>query len=122
MKNNNSSQIEQLNIQVAFTSALVFAISLNIYTTLGYKDILINGNKSNFTTKNIYNLGLLSASITLIVTIYFLIISYEAYESDKNNASFNYYMASVLSFTAQSIRISTLLKYPESVTGIEDVI
>jgi hypothetical protein len=31
-------------------------------------------------------------------------------------------MASVLSFTAQSIRISTLLKYPESVTGIEDVI
>ena len=53
MKNNNSNQIEQLNIQVAFTSALIFAISLNIYTTLGYKDILINGNKSNFTTKKI---------------------------------------------------------------------
>ena len=121
MKNNNQ-QLEQLNTQIAFTSALVFSISLNIYSTLGYKDIIINGSKSKFTTQKIYKLGLLSASITLIATIYFFILSYEAYENDKTNASFNYYMASVLSLTAQSIRLNTLIKYPESVTGVEDII
>ena len=84
--------------------------------------ILYKIQHDNKLRKCIIYLKILFVNYYLQNSIYFLIISYEAYESDKNNASFNYYMASVLSFTAQSIRISTLLKYPKSVTGIEDVI
>ena len=69
-------QVEQLNIQIAFTSALLFAISLNIYSTFGYKDILLNGKKSKFSKMQIYKIGVFSASITLIVTIYFIYLHF----------------------------------------------
>ena len=68
-------QINQINTQIAFTSALLFAISLNIYTSIAYKDLLINQNQSQFTIKKIYKISVLSANITLVVTIYFLIIT-----------------------------------------------
>lgn len=119
---NNNEEIESINVQLAFTSALLFAISLNLYASFGYKDILINGQNSKFTRLKLYKIGLLSASITLIVTIYFLITTYDTYKSDNTRASYNFYMATVLSYTAQSIRLTTLIKYPESVVGVEDII
>ena len=115
-------EINAINIQTAFIGALLFAISLNLYASLGYKDLLINGQNSKFTQKKLYKIALLSANITLIVTIYFLILAYETYQKDKTNANFNYYMASVLSFSAQTIRLSTAIKYPGDLSGPEDVI
>lgn len=117
-----NEEINNINTQIAFTSALLFAISLNIYASIGYKDLIINKKNSRFTIKKLYEIGLLSACITLIVTIYFLIITYESYENNPSNASFSFYMASALSFTAQSIRISALIKYPNDIFGVEDFI
>ena len=118
----NDNQIETINTQLAFSAALIFASSLNLYITFMYKDILINKNSSKYNEALIYKLALLSANIFLIVTIYFLITSYEDFESNKSIPSYNYYMASILSFTAQSIRINTLIKYPETILGIQDII
>lgn len=115
-------QINNINTQIAFTSALVFAISLNIYTSLAYKDILINKENSKFTIKQIYKISLLSANITLIVTIYFLITAYLDYKNNQSSSSENFYVAAILSFSAQSLRIYSLLKYPNEIFGVEDII
>ena len=108
----NKKQISALNTQVAFTSALLFSVSLTIYATLGYKDLLLNPKTSKFSKKKLYDIGLLAASISLIVTIYFFIISYERYEENSNDENYNFYMASTLSLLAQSIRTNTIIKYP----------
>ena len=119
---NNENTINQLNIQTLFTSALIFASSLNVVIINMYKDILINKKKSKYTTTQIYDLAVFVANIFLVVTIYFLILSYEAYEKNESKANLNYYMAAVLSFAAQSIRINTLYKYPETIIGTQDII
>lgn len=115
-------QINQINTQIAFTSALLFAISLNIYTSIAYKDLLINQNQSQFTIKKIYKISVLSANITLVVTIYFLIITYIDYESEPSISSKNFLLASIFSLSAQSLRTYTLLKYPNEIFGVEDII
>ena len=86
-----------------------------------YKDILINKTNSKYNANQIYNLAILSSNIFLIVTIYFYIISFNALENNKTKANENYYFASVLSLTAQSIRVNTVYKYPETITGIQDI-
>lgn len=108
----NEKQIRSLNTQIAFTSALLFSVSITIYATMGYKDLLVNPKTSRFNKKYLYNLGALAASISLIVTIYFFIISYERYETDSTQENYDYYMASTLSLLAQSIRTNTIFKYP----------
>lgn len=115
-------QISSINTQIAFTSALVFAISLNIYTSLAYKDILINKENSKFTIKQIYKISILSANITLIVTIYFLITTYIDYNNNPSSSSENFFVAAILSTSAQSIRTYSLFKYPNEIFGVEDII
>lgn len=117
-----SDEVESLNIQAAFIGALLFSISLNLYATLGYKDLLINGKKSKFTRRKLYNIALLSSNITLIITIYFFILAYETYMNENTKANYNYYFASTLSLLAQSIRTSTTFKYPGDLSGVEDII
>lgn len=117
---NYENNLKQLDIQIAFNGALIFAISINIYITKLYKDNLIS--KTNVNKNKIYSLALLSSNIFLIVTIYFLVLSYENYQSEKDEPSFNFYMASVLSYIAQSIRVSSIIKYPDSISGSEDVL
>lgn len=119
---NNQSVIKTLNIQSAFVGALLVAVSINLFIIQMYKDITINGSSSKYNTKQIYNLAILSSSIFLIVTIYFFISAYEEYENNKSNFNFNYYMANVLSLNAQIIRVTTVLKYPESIIGTQDII
>lgn len=119
-KNNN--QINRLNVQSAFVGALIVAASINLIIISMYKDLIINGSSSKYSTVQIYKLAKLVASIFLIVTIYFLIEAYETYSEDSNQANYNYYIASVLSFTAQSIRINTVFKYPETILGTQDII
>ena len=115
-------QIKEINTQIAFTSALIFAISLNIYTSLAYKDILLNKDKSKYTIKQIYNISILSANITLIVTIYFLIITYKDYENNNTDSARNFFIAAALSTSAQSLRTYSLYKYPNEIFGVEDII
>jgi len=117
-----NNQIDKLNIQAAFVGALIFAASLNLYIITMYKDLLINKSFSKYSTTQIYKLAKLTASIFLIVTIYFFIEAYDAYENDSSQANYNYYLASVLSFVAQSIRLNTVLKYPETILGSQDII
>lgn len=120
----NRQEIESINVQIAFLSALVFSVSIGLYALFGYKDILINGSSSRFSKKYLYDLGLLSACISLIVTIYFFILSYDRYKSDESSQeNYDYYMASVLSLLAQSIRVNTILKNPYDETlEAEDII
>ena len=115
-------QINQVNTQIAFTSALLFSISLNIYASIIYKDLLINQTNSQLLIKKIYKISVLSANITLIVTIYFLIITYIDYESKSSISSKNFLLAAIFSFSAQSLRTYTLLKYPNEIFGVEDLI
>lgn len=119
----NSNEIDNVNTQIAFTSALLVSISIGLYALYGYKDLLINKKNSKFTNKYLYQLGVLSAMISLIVTIYFFIISYEKYENKNNQENFNYYMAATLSLLAQSIRVNTQLKNPYEEEGqIQDIL
>ena len=117
-----NNQINRLNIQSAFVGALIVAASLNLYIISMYKDLLINKYSSKYTTTQIYKLAKLTASIFLIVTVYFFIESYETYENNQSQENYNYYLANVLSFLAQSIRINTVLKYPETILGSQDII
>ncbi len=121
-QNSKSNQLTRLNTQIAFVSALIFALSINIYIVLGYKDLIINEKKSKFTVKQLYDLALLSAAIVLIVTIYFFILSYEDYENAQNTGTFDFYTAATLSLIAQSIRYNTLIKHPNDIFGTEDII
>ena len=120
---NNEQEINSINTQIAFLSALLVSVSISLYALAGYKDLLINKNSSRFTRKYLYDLGLLSACISLIVTIYFFIISFEQYENNLNQESYNYYMAATLSLLAQSIRVNTILKNPtDEMLQAEDII
>ncbi len=121
-QSSKSNQLTRLNTQIAFVSALIFALSINIYIVLGYKDLIINEKKSKFTIKQLYNLALLSAAIILIVTIYFFILAYEDYENAQNTGTFDFYTAATLSLIAQSIRYNTLIKHPNDIFGTEDII
>ena len=114
--------LRDLDVQIAFLSALAVAVGINIYITLGYKDLTINEKKSRFSIKKLFKMSVLSASIFLIVTIYFYISAFEAYEQNPSRVTFNFYMASVLSLIAQSIRWSTLLQHPDEIFGSEDII
>ena len=60
-------------------------------------DILLNKDKSKYTIKQIYNISILSANITLIVTIYFLIITYKDYENNNTDSARNFFIAAALS-------------------------
>lgn len=116
------NQTKALDIQLAFVGATIVASSLSLIIIDMYKDISINKNHSKYNVKQIYNLSVLSSSIFLIVTIYFYISSYEQVKQDNSQANKNYNMANALSLTAQSIRFNTILKYPESITGSQDII
>jgi NADH:ubiquinone oxidoreductase subunit 6 (subunit J) len=116
------NQTNDLDIQTAFVGAVIVASSISIIIIQMYKDIMINKEKSKYTTKQIYNLSILSSSIFLIVTIYFYISSYEQAQENKTQANVNYNLANTLSLTAQSIRFNTILKYPETILGIQDII
>ena len=118
----NNDQLNQLTNQSIFTSALIVASSINLMIIHMYKDILINKDNSKYNRKQIYSLAILVSNIFLIVTIYFLIEAYEAYENSNSTPNYNYYMAAVLSFTAQSIRINTLYKYPETILQTQDIL
>ena len=120
--NTNNAQFNQLNNQSVFTSAIIVASSINLLIIQMYKDILINKENSRYTRKQLYALAVLVSNIFLIVTIYFLIEAYEAYSNNENIPNYNYYMAAVLSFTAQSIRINTLYKYPETILQTQDIL
>ena len=120
--NTNNYILNQLNNQSIFTGALIIAGSINLLIIQMYKDIIVNKTNSKYTRKQIYSLAILVSNIFLIVTIYFLIEAYESYENENTSANFNYYMAAVLSFTAQSIRINTLYKYPETILQTQDII
>lgn len=115
-------EIEALNIQAAFIGALIFAVGLNLYAVLGYKDLLINRSSSNFSRKKLYNIALFSANITLIVTIYFLLLTYETYKKEQSQANYNYFISSVLSLTAQSLRTTTLIKFPGDLKDVADIL
>lgn len=121
-QNSKNEQLSRLNTQIAFISAIIFALSINIYIILGYKDLIINEKKSKFTIKQLYELSLLSSGIILIGTIYFFILAYEYYENATNRGTFDFYTAAVLSLIAQSIRYNTLIKYPNDIFGAEDII
>ncbi len=121
-QNSKNEQLSRLNTQIAFISAIIFALSINIYIILGYKDLIINEKKSKFTIKQLYELSLLSSGIILIGTIYFFILAYEDYENATNRGTFDFYTAAVLSLIAQSIRYNTLIKYPNDIFGAEDII
>lgn len=121
-QNSKNEQLSRLNTQIAFISAIIFALSINIYIILGYKDLIINEKKSKFTIKQLYELSLLSSSIILIGTIYFFILAYEDYENVTNRGTFDFYTAAVFSLIAQSIRYNTLIKYPNDIFGAEDII
>lgn len=118
----NNEQLNQLSNQSIFTSALIVASSINLLIIQMYKDIIINKAQSKYSRKQIYSLAILVSNIFLIVTIYFLIEAYEAFNNNENAPNYNYYMASVLSFTAQSIRINTLYKYPETILQTQDIL
>ena len=119
----NLNEVDNVNTQIAFTSALLFSVSIGLYALYGYRDILINKQNSKFSNKYLYELGLLSAMISLLVTKYFFIISDEKYENKSSSENFNSYMAATLSLLAQSIRVNTQLKNPYVDEGqIQDVI
>ncbi len=42
----NSNEIDNVNTQIAFTSALLVSISIGLYALYGYKDLLINKKDS----------------------------------------------------------------------------
>ena len=112
----------ELDIQSAFVGATIAASSISLMVIHMYKDIITYKSKSKYNVNQIYNLSILSSSIFLIVTIYFYISSYEQLQNEKTQANLDYNMANALSLTAQSIRLNTILKYPESITGIQDII
>lgn len=118
----NNEEINALNTQAVFVSILIAAASLNLLIIQMYKDISINKENSKYTRKQIYDLAILVANLFLIVTIYFLIEAYEAFTNNETNENYNYYMAAVLSFTAQSIRINTVYKYPQTILGSDDIL
>ena len=120
--NASNNELNQLSNQSIFTSALIVASSINLYIIHMYKDILINKTNSKYNRNQIYSLAILASNIFLIVTIYFLIEAYDAYSNNKNTANYNYYLAAVLSFTAQSIRVNTLYKYPETILQTQDIL
>lgn len=122
MDNKKREALNKLDIQIVFIGAIVVAASMNVYITLGYKDLILKEKNSKFTIKKLYRISLLSSTIFLIVTIYFFIDALDNYEKTKENYAFDFYMATVLSFVAQSIRVSTLRKYPDKIFGVEDVI
>lgn len=119
---NKESELARLDEQIAFTGAYIFALSINIYAICAYKDIQIKQEKSKYTKNQIYKAGLLASSIALIVTIYFFIVTYEDYENNKVQGVFDFYTASTLSMVAQSIRFNAILKHPNDIIGIEDIV
>ncbi|MCI5745889.1 MAG: hypothetical protein MR270_06380 [Erysipelotrichaceae bacterium] len=122
MNGNQNEQISRLTVQIAFLSAIIFAVSLSISAIFMYINIINNPYNIKSKLKKIYKISLLASIIFLICNIYFFILSYDDYKNEKSKATFDYYEANVLSLTAQSIRFNTLLKYPERILGAEDII
>ncbi len=104
--------LRRINTSIAFTSALLFAISISIYIQVASKDMIINGRNSKHTQEEIYDLSMLVSSIFFIVVIYFFIVNLEQYKKNKSKNNEAYLIAAVFSLLAESIRLSTLANTP----------
>jgi len=117
------NRINTLNTSIAFTSALIFGVSLSLYAQVAQKDLLIKGKFSKYTNKQIYDISMLSSSILLIVVIYFFFLSLETYKETSSKNDELYLYAAILSLMAQSVRFTVLSNSsPQSEVNPEDVL
>lgn len=122
MESSLEQQVSQINGQLIALFFILGSVIATIYLTFGYKDLLINEKNSSFNKEELGKIAEYSSLVFFIVAIYYLILAFDNYENEKNEANLNYLIAANLALGASGIRYYQISKQPSSVEGAEDVV
>ena len=109
---NKEKEIESLNIQILFISAVIIALILSIYILEGYKDIIINGRNAKHTQKELQDYAIIVSFITTTTALYFLYLAFKNYKNQNTTANSLYLIAAILIAIATVLGFMTLVSTP----------
>lgn len=115
------TRIKNIKTQNLAIFSLIVASSISIYINYGNIDMIIYKEDSSFTQKSILNLAKISSIIVWIVSIYFVILNINTYQSEKTKANASFLSASLLALSASSIRLFTLFSNDNLDVTSEDI-
>lgn len=110
MMTEQQKQLQQIDLNIAFTAAMLTAVGITIYVLMGQRDMVANPKTTRFTERKLYQLGLLASLIFLITVIYFEMTAIEQYMANQTTANAEFLTATSISLVAQSIRVNALRK------------
>ncbi len=115
-------QIRSLQTQNIAVCSLIIASTLSIKINNAQIDMIINRENSQYTKEYTDKLGKISNIIIWITAIYFTILTIEAYNKEKTKTNASFLSAAILALEASSIRLSTILKYPNTDISSDDIL
>ena len=108
-------QLRSYLVQLLFSFFLLISVILSISVII---DLYNKEKYGNVDEEKIYRKSKTSSIIVLICAIYFVYISYDTYNKDKNNDNYYFLIASLLALIAAYIRFNTINK--QDVTNVTD--
>ena len=108
--------LENIEIQILASEIFLLSNIISLKATIDLKKQLI----TNIDNPEIKKAAKFAASLQLIGSILFLILSIDEYEQDSNYSNKMYLKANILSSIATIIRFNTISNDPNSFTGSED--
>ena len=109
--------LENIELQIFASELFLFSNIVSLKTTIDLKQQIL----SNINNPNIKKAAKFAASLQLIGSILFLILSLDEFNQDPNNSNKMFLKANVLSSIATLIRFNTISNNPNSFSGSEDI-
>lgn len=122
MDSKTNKELLKINSQLIALIIILGTVAATIYVTWGFRDILINGENSQFDEDELNDITENTALIFFIVAIYFFILAYDNYKNEDSQANTSYLTAATLALTASGIRYYQLKANPENFEGAEDIV
>ena len=122
---NDTARAQQLcilNKQIFASTAIIFAVLINILTLKGYKRILCIEDLDEIDRITTCNKELVKFTILiiLIVTFYYLYQSIESFKTDPSCTNRNYLIANILSVFTTIIRFWTIYGFSNNTLSEEE--
>lgn len=109
--------LENIELQILASEIFLFSNIISLKATIDLKKQLI----TNVDNPNIKKAAKFAASLQLIGSILFLILSLDEYNQEQNQNNSMFLKANILSTIATLIRFNTIINDPTSFTGSEDI-
>ena len=109
--------LENIDLQILASELFLFSNIISIKATIDLKQQII----TNINNPNIKKAAKIAASLQLIGSILFLILSVQEYDQEQNQSNKMFLKANILSTIATLIRFNTIINDPNSFSGSEDI-